>query len=194
MAVDITTLILQDILKISTSLIRDYSSVGDQLIYLILIPSVIVLLFVYVFGGWIAGSSPKFHYLITIVSYIFIIYSGWYGSFIVPIVINWFAITLGLAFVFFIITKVIHPIRGKAIYELSGAAGKRLKEATMGKTKARKEVEKQMSELRRQISIMNARIAEAEASNNRYLANTYRMRKTEYEQLLAQKQSQLDEM
>jgi len=189
MAGDITQVILQDILKISSSLLREYSSVGDQLIYLILIPSLIILMFVWAFSGWITGEHPRFRILLSIVSYIFIIYSGWYGSFMVPIIVRWFVVLLAVGFIFFIMTKVIHPIRGPGIYKLSGAIGRRIKDVTVGKSKQIEALEKQESEVRGKIKSLEKQLSDPKIQANPNLVTYYQMQKQQYVDLLREIQS-----
>lgn len=148
---DLFTIVFTEFLKISPDLLSKYSTVQDQLLYLILIPHVILLLFLWTFGSWIARGHSKFHILLSIVGYIYLIWAGWYGSFIVPIVISWFTITIILAFGFFILTYVIHPARGPALYKLTGELGGILGEATIGKEKKRKEFERQIESIEAQV-------------------------------------------
>lgn len=71
MASDLISLILNDILKISPTLLSKYYTPQDQVIYLILIPSVVLFLFLYAFSkqivGRIVGEHPGFEYLVSIV-------------------------------------------------------------------------------------------------------------------------------
>ncbi len=194
MAASIIEIILEEILKIPTDLMFQYTSVADQLIYLILIPTLVVLLFVWTFGGWIAGQHPRFRILITIVSYIFIIYAGWYGA-MASFIVSWFALLLGLAFAFFIISRIIHPIRGKAIYELSGAMGKRLKEVTVGKQKEREVLEDQIKDLQTQIDDIEAQLSPARVGSLTPEMRTYsQMKLQELNTMIKRKKRELEKM
>jgi hypothetical protein len=113
----ISNIIFSNILKINPSLMYKYTSVTDQALYLILIPSVIILLFVWLFGYWFMGSKNSgLRILISGVAYIYVVYSGWYGSWMVPIILAWFPLILIAYFGFFIMTKILHPVnvRGAA--------------------------------------------------------------------------------
>lgn len=182
MAIDIVQLILVDLLQISSSLLSEYSSIGDQLIYLILIPSVILLLFVYTFGGWISGGHPRFHWLITIVAYIFIIYSGWYGSYFVPIIVNWFMVILAAAFLFFIVTRIIHPARAPQLAKFTGELGKKIKGVTMGKSKERASLDDKIRDVNKAIKKLKQNYNAA--AGNQYLQQHYKMQIDEYTKLL----------
>lgn len=147
--IDIT--IIWTILQISSDLMAKYTSVQDQLLYLILIPHVILLLFLWSFGAWIARGHGKFHILISLVGYIFVIWGGWYGMYFVSIINSFFAIILALAFGFFILTYIIHPARGPALYKLAGEVGKEIREKTLGKEQKRKALEKEIDRINAQI-------------------------------------------
>lgn len=149
-------LVFKEFLKISPDLISKYTTVQDQLLYLILIPHAVLLLFLWSFGSWIARGHPKFHILLSVVGYIYLIWAGWYGTFIVPIIISWFMITIILAFGFFILTYIIHPARGPALYKLTGEIGGMIGEATIGKEKKRKELERQIENIDAQITRLRA--------------------------------------
>jgi hypothetical protein len=108
-----------------------------------LIPHFVVFLFLWSFGNWIL-SRPKeggvdyelahtgLRNLLVIIAYIYIVWSGWYGSWIVPIVNAWFVLILFTAFIWFIFTRTI-PIAkiGRSIaglHSLGGEIGKKLRE------------------------------------------------------------------
>ena len=93
---NIIEFILQDLLKIAPHIIRDYSAVQDQLVFLILIPHVVLLLFVYIFADSIsrmAIAGPTGHrgfkVLIGVAAYLTIMMTGWYGEILLPIFIIW---------------------------------------------------------------------------------------------------------
>lgn len=145
-------IIFEQFLKISPELISKYAgSTQDQLLFLILIPHVILLLFLWSFGAWIARGHGKFHILISIVGYIFVIWGGWYGTFLVPILVSFFTIILALAFGFFILTYIINPGRGPAFYKLAGEAAREIKEKTLGKEQKRKAIEQEIDSINAQI-------------------------------------------
>lgn len=147
--VNLFNLIFTQILKISPTLMSKYTTVQDQVLYLIFIPSIIILFFVWTFGYWIVGNANKgFRLLISLASYIYIVYSGWYGSFIIPIVLAWFPIVLITFFAFFILTRIFHPMN------VSGAS--KVMKATFDKATSKsneiKTTEKKIEEIDKKIS------------------------------------------
>jgi hypothetical protein len=147
-------LIFTQILKITPTLISKYSTLQDQVLYLIFIPSIIVLFFVWTFGYWIVGNANRgFRLLITLASYIYIIYSGWYGSFIIPIILAWFPIVLISFFAFFIMTRILHPQNVAGASDVMKAA---FQKAT-SKSKEINTVEKQIELIDKQIRALDSR-------------------------------------
>ena len=132
--VDLFNLIFRTILKISPNLISNYSSIQDQILYLLLIPTVIILLFVWTFGYWIMGKGHNgLRILISLIAYIYIIWSGWYGTWIIPLILAWFPVVLVTFFLFFIMSRIFHPMNVagaskvmKAGFEKAGAKGKEI--------------------------------------------------------------------
>jgi hypothetical protein len=147
-------LIFTQILKISPTLVSKYTTVQDQVLYLIFIPSIIVLFFVWTFGYWIVGNSNRgFRLLITLASYIYIVYAGWYGSFIIPIILAWFPIVLISFFAFFIMTRILHP---QNIQGASNVMNAVFEKAT-NKSKEINTVEKQIELIDKQIRALDNR-------------------------------------
>lgn len=152
MVMDITTLIFEEILKISPQLMSKYSSLQDQMLYLILIPHVVLLLFIVAFSRGIVakvlGGHRGFEYLFIISTYLVFILAGWYGMFIVPIMITWFYIGLIVAFGIFVISAVFNPARSSNAMKFFGAAGQKAGEAAgLGKEKARNAYQKEIDNL-----------------------------------------------
>lgn len=166
--INLFQIIFEEFLKISPDLLSKYSTIQDQLLYLILIPHVVLLLFLWTFGSWIARGHSKFHILLSIVGYIYLIWAGWYGTFIAPLVVSWFTITIILAFGFFILTYIIHPARGPALYKLTGELGGMIGEATIGKGKKRKELEREIEEIKEQIVSLRSHLG-TDPMTDRYI-------------------------
>ena len=132
--VDLFNLIFTTILKISPTLINNYRTIQDQILYLLLIPSVIIILFVWTFGYWIMGKGHNgLRILISLIAYIYIVWSGWYGTWIIPVILAWFPIVLVTFFLFFILSRIFHPmnVQGaskimKSGFEKAGAKGKEI--------------------------------------------------------------------
>jgi hypothetical protein len=160
---NIFNLVFNDILKINPTLLYKYTTPADQALYLILIPSVFLLLFVWTFGYWIMGSKGKgLRILISVVAYIYIVYSGFYGSFVAPMILAWFPITIVLYFVFFIMTKIFHPMN---VVPASNVVSAVFKKAT-DKSKDIDSTEKSIELLHKKIKQLEAMQDEMEAKNN----------------------------
>jgi hypothetical protein len=152
--INLFNLIFTQILKISPTLISKYSAIQDQVLYLIFIPSVIVLLFVWTFGYWIVGNANRgFRLLISLIAYIYIVYSGWYGSFIIPIILAWLPTVLITFFAFFIMTRIFHPSNLQGASNVMSAA---FKKAT-NKSKEMSSIEKQIELIDKQIRALDSR-------------------------------------
>ena len=152
--VDLFNLIFQQILKISPSLMYNYSTVQDQILYLILIPHVLLFLFLFAFSKGIVGRFVSEHrglqYLTGLVAYIYIVYAGWYGSFLVPLMMGWFTIALILGIFLFLISIIWHPAAaatgGKLLGDITQEAGKRA-----GRGKQKKAIDDQIKLIDKQI-------------------------------------------
>jgi hypothetical protein len=178
--------VLRDLLQVSADLIRDYASVQEQLLYLVLIPHAILLLFIYIFADGISrmaipGPNPHkgFKVLFGIVAYISIIMAGWYGQTLLPIFLLWWQIMLILGLGYFVLSALIHPSMAADVVRLGGAVG-----GKMGaKGKANKKYKKELRITEEQI----ARIAPYAGTNYMYDAELARLRakKAELEALLA---------
>ncbi len=129
--INLFQIIFEEFLKISPNLISNYSTIQDQLLYLVLIPHVILFLFLAAFGLGLMGrvfGKPHhgFQLLVIIISYIYIVWSGWYGSFIVPFTITWFLIALVIGLFLFFINAVFSLKQLYGIPKLIGEGGKLL--------------------------------------------------------------------
>lgn len=129
-SVNLFNLIFTEILKISPSLLYKYTTIQDQVLNLILVPHVILFLFIYSFSvgivGRITGGHKGFSTLLGVVIYIYVIWTGWYGTFLIPLLNAWFIIALIFGLILFFITVIIHPARGPALVRLGAEAGKML--------------------------------------------------------------------
>jgi len=127
---DLFNLIFREVLKISPTLLYKYTTLQDQIIYLLLIPMLILFLFVYAFSRQIVlritGEHKGFQYLVSIIVFIYLVYSGIFGSTLVPIFTTWLNIAIALSLIVFIISVVIHPARGPALTRLGRETGKKL--------------------------------------------------------------------
>lgn len=114
-SIDLFQIIFEQILKIDPTLIAKYTAIQDQLLYLIIIPHTILLLFLFGFGIMLMHEHRGLRYLLTVVTYVFIIWSGWYGSFLIPMVTAWFYIMLTFGLFLFFISKIFHPVTARRI-------------------------------------------------------------------------------
>ena len=160
MASDLISLILNEILKISPNLMTKYSTVQDQVLYLIFIPSVILILFIYAFAkqivGRIVGEHKGFEYLVSIVSFIYIVYSGMFGTTLVPLFINWLNIAIVLSLIVFVISVVFHPARGPALTKAAASAGRMVGEKITAKEKERKAIEQEIDAIKKELQGLRA--------------------------------------
>ena len=174
---NIINLVLVDILKISDKLLYDYTTPTDQIMYLVLIPSAILMLFVWTFGYWIVPDSGKgLRFLISAIAYIYMVYSGWYGSFIVSIILAWFPLVLLSFFAFFIMTKIFHPINIQGANAVIDSAFKKARP-----NKNIKIMEKQIDNLNHKISRLESLRRDMENKGNQRGASTAAMKITELE-------------
>jgi len=146
--VDLFNLIFIEILKISQDNLFKYPTLQDQILYLILIPHVLLFLFLFAFSRGIVARFISGHrglqYLVGLVAYVYIVYAGWYGSFLVPLLIGWFTIALVLGLFLFLVSIVWHPAAAASGGRLLGAAA-----AEVGKKASKgKEIERLEDELK----------------------------------------------
>jgi hypothetical protein len=154
-AMDLTTLIFQEILKISPSIISKYTTMQDQILFLILIPHLVLLLFIVAFSkgivGRVIGGHPGFEYLFSLVAYLFFILGGWYGLYLIPLLTTWFYLAIGMALVIFLASVVFSPARAPALFKAMAEVGKGVGEKTAGKSK-------KIDALEREIELVEAEI------------------------------------
>ncbi len=161
--VNLFNLIFNQILKISPTILSSYANIQDQVLYLILIPHVILFLFLYAFSFGIVmritGSflHRGFIYLVGIVSYIYIMYSGWYGR-LVMFFLGWMNIALGLALFLFLASIIWHPSATTAGMKLVGEAGKELAKKT-AKSHEKRAIEEEVDAIGRELSAINAQLS-----------------------------------
>jgi hypothetical protein len=170
--VDLVNLLFTQILKINQSTLYSYSTVQDQMLYLFLIPHVLLFLFLYAFSFGmvqrVIGAHKGFSYLVGIISYIYIIYAGWYSS-IVLLFINWLSIALALGLFLFFVSIIWHPSATTAGMKLMGEAGKQLAKGKAKETE-RKAVEEEVNALKKEIAALNGQLG---ATGNNPQAHAY---------------------
>lgn len=135
-SVDLINLLFNEILKIDPSIMYNYTTLSDQILYLFFIPHVLLFLFIYAFSFGmvkrVVGDNKTFSYLLGLASYIYLVYAGWYGR-LVTLFLGWLYIALGLALFLFFVSIIWHPSATSAGMKLVGEAGKELrKKASKG--------------------------------------------------------------
>jgi len=141
-------LIFITILKINPQFVAQYTTLQDQILYLLFIPHVILLLFIYFLAVGIVGRVIGVHrgmqYLISIAVYVYVVLSGLYGNTLVPLFINWFIIAIVLGLALFLISIVIHPGRGPSLVKFAKEFGEVVGAKTTGKAKKEEELMKRL--------------------------------------------------
>jgi hypothetical protein len=157
-ATDLINLLFTEILKIDLFKFPQYTTLQDQILYLFLIPHVILFLFLYAFSFGIVkrivGEHKGFSYLVGIVSYIYIVYAGWYGGLVVWF-LGWMYIALGLALFLFFVSIIFHPAATTAGMKLMGEVGKTIAKGT-AKEKEKRTIEEEIDALKKEIAALNA--------------------------------------
>lgn len=143
---DIVTFVLETILKIDYSTIGKYATVEDQLLYLVLIPHVVGLLFLFGLATTITAGHKGLRNLIGITGYIFLVLSGWYGT-MVPWIILYWQVLLITYFLVFFVSIFWHPSEGRETFKL----GEKLTEEFLRGPR-----------LRKQLDLVNKKIAAME--------------------------------
>ncbi|MEM5804510.1 MAG: hypothetical protein QXU82_01535 [Candidatus Aenigmatarchaeota archaeon] len=149
-------LIFEQILRFSPNVLAKYATLTDKLLYLILIPHIVLLLFLFSFGMWAAKDHKGFQMLISIAGYLVIVLSGWYGSFLAPFISNFFLLWLALAFITFIAVRVIPPIFVGGVASFGGEVAKRLTKASVSKEKQIEALQKEKENVRKMIAKLKA--------------------------------------
>lgn len=149
-SVNLFNLIFNQILKVSPSLLYKYTDLPNQVLHFILLPHIILFIFLFGFGYMVISENKGFRYLVMIVTYIFVIMQGWYGTFLIPLLEGWFMITLVIGLFLFFMTKILHPATaqklGMATAKAAGDIGKR-----MGKDKQVEKLAQELSNVEKQM-------------------------------------------
>jgi len=154
--IDLFRIVFEEFLKISPDLVSKYSTIQDQLLYLFLIPHAILLLFIFTFGYWFVGNAHKgLRLIISLVAYIYLIWAGWYGTFVIPIVNAFLPMLIISWFLFFIFSRVFHPLNlGGASGVIKGASD--VVKGSIAEGKAKEKVAKEMELIARRIRELEA--------------------------------------
>lgn len=194
--IDLFQLVFQTILKISPNLLYKYTTIQDQILNLIFFPHVVLFLFILGFGDFLvpegrtSGKNKGMRYLVMGAAYIFIVYQGWYGTILIPIMQTWFSLMLVSGLIFFFLVRIISPKQadtlGTGIATYAGAkVGKQ-----MAKPKALKKLRDELDATKKQLSITRDRLNSPDARSNHYV---FAALKAE-EKALLDKKRQLEKM
>jgi hypothetical protein len=176
------------ILQISSSLLSKYPTVQERLLWLVFIPHVLLVIFIFLFADNIARIGGVKHMgirtLVAVAAYVTIIFTGWYGTYIVPWFINIWYMVLALAIIGFVVSRFLHPARAKEFMALGKVVGEKFGE----KEKVRKKLEHERDTLKRMIQQVNAmptRTAEGQQAKEMQLVQL-KARLAEIEQELSE--------
>jgi hypothetical protein len=149
-SINLFNLIFNQILKISPTLLYKYTTLQDQVFHLILLPHVILFIFLFGFGWGVIPENKGLRYLVMIVTYIYVVMQGWYGTFLVPLLEVWFWITLVFGIFIFFMFRLIHPSTAQ---RLGGAAAKTALDVgkRMGKDKQIERLAEELTSVQRQM-------------------------------------------
>jgi len=155
-------LIFVELLKISPNLLSQYYTIQDRIIHLLFLPHVILFLFIWGFGMMIVppsgdNSMKGLRYLVSVAAYIFIVYQGWYGTFLIPLLQTWFYVMLIFGLFLFFISKILHPVTAKKFGDVGKAVGQ-----SVGEKMARG---KQIEDLENELKFVKKRISELKGQN-----------------------------
>lgn len=200
MANDVASFVFEQVLRIDPSTISNYSTMQDQLLYLILIPHIVLFLFIVAFSRGIVtrvvGQHRGFEYLFGIAAYFVIVLGGWYGSILVPILLTWFYIAIGIALIIFIISIVFSPARAPALFRLGTEVGKTIGEKTTGKTKKREAIVKEIDILKAERNAIQDRLNDSRKSGTatkEFLAYS-QMNLQDFDRRIARLQKEMEEL
>ncbi len=172
--VNIPSLIFQ-ILKISPQLVSKYHGFQDQLLNLIFIPHIILILFLMAFSGMLISRILKtphmgMRILIGIAAYLYIVWAGWYGTWLLPLVNTYFQVALIVAIIFFGISIFWHPASHEATLKLIQAGAEEVGKRTIGKAKEREKFEKELKSVRDSIKKAQSQM---QVLNSQGMAGSY---------------------
>ncbi|OGI12413.1 hypothetical protein A3K64_01110 [Candidatus Micrarchaeota archaeon RBG_16_36_9] len=161
---DIFNIVFNQILKISPNLLSKYITIQEQTLQLILLPHLVLFLFLFSFGWGIIPNNRGLRYLVSVVSYIYIIMQGWYGSIIVPISIAWFPLLLIFGIFLFFAFKIIHPVTVKGLGEAGASIAKDFGKR-IGKDKEVERLYRELEHIEEQIGRQNTILKDAPSNS-----------------------------
>jgi len=143
--------VLVDILRFTNDVLSRYATTQDRLLFLIFIPHVVLILFIWLFADSISRMGGFIHTgiraLAAIAVYITIIFTGWYGGILAPLFANLWQMMVIFALIMFVGSRFIHPARAKEFMGLGKFVGEKITE----KGNVKKKLEHRAETVRRMI-------------------------------------------
>lgn len=172
-SINLFQIIFTEFLKISPDLLSKYPTIQDQLLYLILIPHAVLLLFIFSFGYWFVGFAHKgIRLVISLVAYIYLVWAGWYGTLVVPIVNAFLPLLIISWFLLFMFSRVFHPLNLPGASGVIKGASDKIK-SSIQKSKDREKAEKELSIVKSRIVYLTKQLEKAEHDKNEKLEIEY---------------------
>ncbi|MEM7823754.1 MAG: hypothetical protein QW227_00005, partial [Candidatus Aenigmatarchaeota archaeon] len=129
---------------------------------------------------------------ISIIAYLFFIWSGIYGTFLVPITAAFWYLLLGMGLFLFFISRIIHPATAGAMIGLAAEVGKKIGEKTVGKASEKYELQKQLAILMKERKLLQEQYLNASTFAAQHPGDTAAaMRAQMLSMQLAQKDSEI---
>ncbi len=153
MSVDLYTLVFRVILRVSEcSAGAEWGCLtGDvthDFIYAFLLPHVVLFIFLFILAMPVRNMHSGLGVLFGVGAYIFIIYEGWYGAILAPLLMWWFVLSIIIGLGYFFINKFLgsQETRGKIGRSLGG----KIKEG-MKKEQALEYLQRDIEEYKRKL-------------------------------------------
>ncbi|MFP4116933.1 MAG: hypothetical protein ACLFQ8_01365 [Candidatus Aenigmatarchaeota archaeon] len=143
MSLDLYTLIFREILKVAECSAGGKwgcitGDVTQDFIYAFLLPHVVLFIFLVILSKPVKQIHKGLGILFGLSAYIFVIYEGWYGTILAPLLMWWLVLSIVVGLVYFFVTKFIGSpkVRGK----IGKSVGGKIKEG-MKKDKALRQLQ-----------------------------------------------------
>jgi hypothetical protein len=170
--IDLFQLVFEVILKISPNLLYKYTTIQDQILNLIFFPHVVLFLFILGFGDFLVpegrstGRNRGMRYLVMAAAYIFIVYQGWYGTILIPLMQTWFTIMLVSGLAFFFIARIFSPKQADRLGTgLATYAGTKVGQS-LGKPKALAALQRELDDTKKQLAKNHNRLHDPSYHHN----------------------------
>ena len=143
MSLDLYTLIFRAILKVPECTAGAEwgcltGEITHDLIYAFFLPHIVLLIFLVILMQPVKNIHSGLGVLFGLGAYVFIIYEGWYGAILAPLLMWWLVLSIVVGLVYFFVTKFIGSPKARG--KLGKAIGGKIKEG-MEKDKALRHLE-----------------------------------------------------